>query len=171
MSGGVIKEPGSHRRRRSRGRAQPMAEINITPFVDVMLVLLIIFMVAAPLLTVGVPVQLPQTAANALPLEEEEPLTVTVTAEGLLMIQTTEVAEADLVPRLRAIAAERDSSRIYLRADGENAWAKVAQVMGALNAGGFSDIGLVTDPGGPTMGGAGAAPAAEGAGAAPAADG
>jgi biopolymer transport protein TolR len=138
-----------------------MAEINITPFVDVMLVLLIIFMVAAPLMTVGVPVQLPQTAASALPMDEEEPLTITVTAEGALLIQTAEVAEADLVPRLLAIAAERESSRIYLRADGANAWERVAQVMGALNAGGFADIGLVTDAGGPPMG-AEAAPAAGG---------
>jgi biopolymer transport protein TolR len=153
MGAGVAKQaPGQHRRRRSRGRNQPMAEINITPFVDVMLVLLIIFMVAAPLLTVGVPVELPQTAASALPMEEEEPLTVTVTAEGMLLIQSTEVAEGDLVPRLQAIAAERTTRRIYLRADGANAWTRVAQVMGALNAGGFSDIGLVTDAGGPPMG-------------------
>ncbi len=159
MAGGVIKqEPGVHRRRRSRGRAQPMSEINITPFVDVMLVLLIIFMVAAPLMTVGVPVELPDTAAQALPTEPEEPLTVTLTGEGTLLIQTTEVAEEELVPRLQAIAAERDSSRIYLRADGASDWDRVAQVMGALNAGGFADIGLVTDTGGPRMGGAAATP-------------
>jgi biopolymer transport protein TolR len=109
-------------------------------------------------MTVGVPVELPQTAANALPTDEEEPLTVTVTGEGALMIQTTEVAEAELVPRLRAIAAERTSTRIYLRADGANAWERVAQVMGALNAGGFSDIGLVTDAGGPDMGAQAAQP-------------
>jgi biopolymer transport protein TolR len=78
-----------------------MAEINITPFVDVMLVLLIVFMVAAPLMTVGVPVELPQTAAQALPMDQEEPLTVTVTGEGVLMIQTTEVSEDELVPRLQ----------------------------------------------------------------------
>ena len=157
MGAGVMKGgggPGEHRRRRARGRAQPMAEINITPFVDVMLVLLIIFMVAAPLMTVGVPVELPQTAARALPMDEEEPLTVTVTEDGLILIQTSEVPEAELVPRLRAIAAERASTRIYLRADGKNAWTRVAQVMGALNAGGFSDIGLVTDAGGPEMGAA-----------------
>ena len=155
MGAGVAKQAaGEHRRRRGRGRAQPMAEINITPFVDVMLVLLIIFMVAAPLMTVGVPVELPQTAAQALPMDEEEPLTVTVTGEGAIMIQTTEVPEAELVPRLAAIAAERTTTRIYLRADGANAWEKVAQVMGALNAGGFSDIGLVTDAGGPDMGAA-----------------
>ena len=132
-----------------------MAEINVTPFVDVMLVLLIIFMVAAPLSVVGVPVQLPETAANALPSDEEEPLTVTLTADGEIMIQETAVAAADLVPPLRGIAAERDSDRIFLRADGENAWNSVAQVMGALNAAGFNNIGLVTDIGGPTLGGDG----------------
>jgi biopolymer transport protein TolR len=132
-----------------------MSEINVTPFVDVMLVLLIIFMVAAPLLTVGVPVELPKTAANALPTEdEEEPLTVTVTAEGTIMIQTTEVSPDELIPRLQGIAAERTSDRIFLRADGANQWNRVAEVMGALNAGGFSNIGLVTDIGGPDFGGA-----------------
>lgn len=131
----------------------PMSEINVTPFVDVMLVLLIIFMVAAPLLTVGVPVQLPETAANALPTDDEEPLTVTLTAEGEIMIQETVVAASDLIPRLQGISAERDSDRIFLRADGVNEWNAVAQIMGALNAAGFNNIGLVTDIGGPTLGG------------------
>ena len=159
MGAGVMKSDGGGggRRRRRAGRSQPMSEINVTPFVDVMLVLLIIFMVAAPLLTVGVPVELPKTAANALPAEdEEEPLTVTVTADGRIMIQTTDVTPEDLVPRLQAIAAERTSDRIFLRADGANQWQRVAEVMGALNAGGFSNIGLVTDVGGPDFGGAGA---------------
>ena len=151
------------RRRRGGGGRRPMAEINVTPFVDVMLVLLIIFMVAAPLLTVGVPVELPQTAANALPTDEEEPLTVTLTAEGTILIQATEVAPDDLVVRLRGIAAERTSDRIFLRADGANEWNRVAEVMGALNAGGFSNIGLVTDIGGPTFDGAGEGLAGEGA--------
>ena len=128
-----------------------MAEINVTPFVDVMLVLLIIFMVAAPLMTVGVPVELPETAANALPGEDEEPLAITITADGAVMIQTTEVARDELVSRLRAIAAERDSTRVFLRADGAVPYADVVQVMGALNRGGFDDIGLVTDAGGPTL--------------------
>jgi biopolymer transport protein TolR len=128
-----------------------MSEINVTPFVDVMLVLLIIFMVAAPLMTVGVPVDLPKTAANALPGEEEEPLTVTLTAEGAVMIQTTDVARDELVTRLRAIAAERDSTRVFLRADGAVPYALVMEVMGALNRGGFGNIGLVTDTGGPSL--------------------
>ncbi len=144
---------GGRRRGRRRSRARPMAEINVTPFVDVMLVLLIIFMVAAPLMTVGVPVELPKTAAGALPGEEEEPLTVTMTAEGEIQIQTTPVAREDLVARLRAIAAERTSDRVYLRADGAIAYNDVMQVMGALNAGGFSNVGLVTDTGGPALDG------------------
>lgn len=139
------------RRGRRRGRAQPMAEINVTPFVDVMLVLLIIFMVAAPLMTVGVPVDLPKTAASALPGDNEEPLTVTLTAEGQVQIQTTDVAREELVGKLQAIAAERSSDRVYLRADGAIPYAQVMQVMGALNAGGFSNVGLVTDTGGPTL--------------------
>lgn len=142
-------------RRRRRRRAKPMSEINVTPFVDVMLVLLIIFMVAAPLLTVGVPVELPETAAEALPTDDEEPLTVTLTATGAITIQETEVAPDTLITRLTAIAAERASNQIFLRADGAIPYARVAEVMGALNAGGFSNIGLVTDTGGPTFNEAG----------------
>jgi len=154
MGGGVIQsDGGGGRRRRGRRRSAPMAEINITPFVDVMLVLLIIFMVAAPLSIVGVPVELPKTAASALRSDQEEPLTVTITAAGEIMIQNTVTASGDLVGKLTAIAAERTSDRIFLRADGANAWNTVAEVMGALNAGGFSNIGLVTDIGGPALNG------------------
>ncbi|MGJ8621670.1 MAG: ExbD/TolR family protein [Yoonia sp.] len=147
MGAGVMKQgdDGGRRRRRKSRRGQPMSEINVTPFVDVMLVLLIIFMVAAPLSIVGVPVELPETAANPLPGDDEEPLTVTITEDGRVMIQETEVATDQLVPRLQAIAAERSGNKIFLRADGRNDWNSVAQVMGLLNAGGFSDIGLVTD--------------------------
>ena len=148
-----MKKQGGGGRGRRRNRSQPMAEINVTPFVDVMLVLLIIFMVAAPLLTVGVPVELPKTAAGALPSEQEEPLTVTVTAEGAVQIQTTDIDRDQLVVRLRAIAAERSSDRVFLRADGKVPYAAVMEVMGALNAGGFSNIGLVTDIGGPALDG------------------
>lgn len=147
MGAGVMKSDGGggRRRRRRSSRGQPMAEINITPFVDVMLVLLIIFMVAAPLMTVGIPVELPETSANALPSDEEEPLTVTITADGRTLIQTTETLRDELVVKLSAIAAERTSDRIFLRADGANDWNTVAEIMGDLNAGGFSNIGLVTD--------------------------
>ena len=120
-----------------------MSEINLTPFVDVMLVLLIVFMVAAPLLTVGVEVNLPKTAAEALPSESEEPLTVTLTAEGTIVIQTTETPEADFLTRLRGVAQERSDNKVFLRADGSIPYSKVMEVMGAMNAAGFGNIGLV----------------------------
>ncbi len=151
MGAGVLQKDQGGRRRRNRARTRPMAEINVTPFVDVMLVLLIVFMVAAPLLTVGVPVELPKTAAQSLPTEQEEPLTVTLTAQGGLQIQTTDVEDGVFIPRLRAIAAERAGDKVFLRADGAIPYERVMQVMGALNAGGFSNIGLVTDAGGPRM--------------------
>lgn len=134
-------------------RHRPMGEINVTPFVDVMLVLLIIFMVSAPMLTVGVPVELPKTAANSLPSDQQEPLAVTLTAEGQILIQSTEIEENALIVKLRAVAAERENDKIFLRADGAIPYERVVQVMGALNAGGFSNIGLVTDVGGPSFDG------------------
>ncbi|NBV62245.1 MAG: protein TolR [Rhodobacteraceae bacterium] len=157
MGAGVMQKEagGGTRRRRRGGRARPMSEINVTPFVDVMLVLLIIFMVAAPLMVVGVPVELPKTAASSLPGEQEEPLSVTLTADGKVMIQTTEVARDALVARLAAIAAERQGDRVFLRADGMVPYSAVMEVMGALNRGGFSNIGLVTDIGGPQLDGQG----------------
>ena len=155
MAGGVIKKSGGSGRRRGRrgGGGAVMSEINITPFVDVMLVLLIIFMVAAPMLTVGVPIELPDTAAKAMPDEQEPPLTISITAEGAIFIQDTEVSDADMIPKLRAIAAERTNDKVFLRADGALDYGRVAAVMGALNAGGFNNIGLVTDAGGSAMGG------------------
>ena len=154
MGAGVAKKTGGGGRRgRRRGSAAAMSDINVTPFVDVMLVLLIIFMVAAPLLTVGVPIELPDTAAKALPTEQEEPLAITLTADGLIVLQTTEVGDVELIPKLTAIAAERTSNKIFLRVDGAVAYERVAQVMGALNAAGFNDIGLVTDANGPSFGG------------------
>jgi len=151
MGAGVIQKEKGRRRRGGRGKSHAMSEINVTPFVDVMLVLLIIFMVAAPLLTVGVPVQLPETAASALPSEQEEPLTITLTADGRTIIQTTETNREELIPKLRAIAVERTDNKVFLRADGSIPYEQVVQVMGALNAGGFNNIGLVTDTGGPDL--------------------
>ena len=154
MGAGVMQRSGGGRRGRRRAqKSHAMSEINVTPFVDVMLVLLIIFMVVAPLLTVGVPVELPKTAASALPTEQEEPLTITLVADGRLLIQTTETDGDDLIPKLRAIAVERSDDKVFLRADGAIPYERVMQVMGALNAGGFRNIGLVTDTGGPTLDG------------------
>jgi biopolymer transport protein TolR len=157
MGGGVVQSGGGGRRR-GRRRSQisaPMSEINVTPFVDVMLVLLIIFMVAAPLMTVGVPLELPRTAAQAMPTEQEEPLTISLSADGGLAIQATPVADADLVPRLQAIMTERTSRKLFIRADSGVAYGRVAQVMGALQAAGYTSLGLVTDPDGPRFGATG----------------
>ncbi|MDG2248535.1 MAG: protein TolR [Paracoccaceae bacterium] len=145
-----LKNLKQSRRRYSR-RSVPMSEINVTPFVDVMLVLLIIFMVAAPMLTVGVDVELPKSAANALETENEEPLTITITKEGEIVLQTSIIPREQLITRLQGVAAERASNRIFLRADGAVQYEFVMQIMGALNAGGFQDIGLVTDIGGPAL--------------------
>ena len=144
---------GGRKGRRSHAKRRPMSEINVTPFVDVMLVLLIIFMVAAPLLTVGVPIELPKTAAQPLPGEDEQPLALAITADGELVLQSEPIDRDTLIPKLRAIAAEREDDKVFLRADGNVPYAQVMEVMGALNAGGFRDIGLVTDAGGPTLDG------------------
>ena len=142
---------GGRRGRRRSYQEQPISDINVTPFVDVMMVLLIIFMVAAPLSVVGIPVDLPKTSAPTLPGDEEEPLTVTITVDGRVMIQETETPQELLVQKLQAIGAERDSNKIFLRADGRNDWNRVAVIMSLLNAAGFSDIGLVTDIAGPAQ--------------------
>lgn len=134
------------RRGRRRGRRAMMSEINVTPFVDVMLVLLIIFMVTTPMMTPGIDVNLPESEASALPSVSEEPLTVSIGADGGLAIQQTAVSRGELIDRLTAIMAQRDSAQIYLRADGANSWTHVADIMGALNGAGFTEIGLVTAP-------------------------
>ena len=155
MGAGVMQSDAGGSRRRRRGRRRPMSEINVTPFVDVMLVLLIIFMVAAPLLTVGVEVDMPDTAAQPLPNEQEEPLALTMTADGRITIMETEVGAGEVVPRLQAILTERTSNKIFIRADGVLPYARVAEMMGALNAAGLTNLVFVTDAGGPRFGGEG----------------
>jgi biopolymer transport protein TolR len=121
-----------------------MSEINVTPFVDVMLVLLIIFMVAAPLLTVGVPIELPETRAK--PLQgDNEPLTVSVKQDGRVFLQNSEVGLDTLTPKLVAIAKNGYEERIFVRADKTVGYGDVMKVMGELNRAGFRKIGLVTD--------------------------
>ena len=152
MGAGVMaRGGGGGKRRRGHAKRRPMSEINVTPFVDVMLVLLIIFMVAAPLLTAGVPIELPKTAATALPSEAEEPLSISITQDGIVLLQNEDIDPNTLVSKLRAIAAERDDDKVFLRADGNVPYEEVMKIMGALNAGGFRKIGLVTDAGGPTL--------------------
>jgi biopolymer transport protein TolR len=125
-------------------RRRPMSEINVTPFVDVMLVLLIVFMVTAPLLTVGVPVDLPQTRAKSLG-EDREPLAVSVDASGQVFLQNTPIPIEELVPKLMAISNNGYNQRVFVRGDRNVAYGKVAEVMGLLNAAGFTRIGLVNE--------------------------
>jgi biopolymer transport protein TolR len=135
-----IRRTERGRRRRSR----PMSEINVTPFVDVMLVLLIVFMVTAPLLTVGVPVDLPKTHAQALG-QDREPLSVTIRKGGRIYVQNTPVGDDDLVPRLTAISANGYDQRIFVRGDKSVDYGRVMEVMAMISAAGFTHIGLVTD--------------------------
>jgi len=123
-----------------------MAEINVTPMVDVMLVLLIIFMVAAPLLTVGVPLDLPQTQAKSLD-QDKEPLTVSVKISGEVFLQNTEIKVDELVPKLQAITQTRggNDERIYVRGDKKVDYGTVMRVMGRLSAAGFRRVALVTE--------------------------
>ncbi|ODT64405.1 MULTISPECIES: ExbD/TolR family protein [Caulobacteraceae] len=144
--------PGGSRRRRGRRSRGALSEINVTPLVDVMLVLLIIFMVSAPLLTSGVEVELPKTEAGAME-DQNEPLTVSIRADGSLFIQEDATAFSSLAPRLRAMAGDDAKRPIYVRADGRASYAIVAQVMAALSTSGFTTINLITDTGGPSSGG------------------
>ena len=134
-----------------RSSKEPMSEINVTPFVDVMLVLLIIFMVTAPMLTVGIPIELPKTSANALPSENDVPLSITISADKKIVLQETPISFEQLIPKLSAISKERESDLIYLRADGSVPYEIVAKIMGAINGAGFSNVGLVTDVGSPDI--------------------
>ena len=153
MGGGITQNnlQNSGRRRFSkRGSNRLMSEINVTPFVDVMLVLLIIFMVAAPLLTVGVEIELPKTSAKALPTEKEAPLTLSLTKDKELYLQDTKIEFSELIPKLKQIAEQRNDNRIFIRADGANNYSTIMEIMGALNSSNFSNISLVTESGGST---------------------
>jgi len=139
-SGGVTVGKRRHRRK------PVMAEINVTPMVDVMLVLLIIFMVAAPLLTVGVPLDLPQTQAKSLD-QDKEPLTVSVNTKGEVFLQNSEIKIDELVPKLQAVTQARggNDERIYVRGDKKVDYGTVMRVMGRLSAAGFRRVALVTE--------------------------
>jgi len=142
MAGGLA----ASRRGRGRGSARRgrLSEINVTPFVDVMLVLLIVFMVTAPLLTVSIPIELPRTEAKQS-ASETEPLSITIQANGLIFLQETEVEIDDLVPRLRAISREGYDRSIYIRGDTNTNYGLIAEVLARVSSGGFSKIQLVTD--------------------------
>lgn len=131
--------------RRGRKSRRYMGEINVTPFVDVMLVLLIIFMVAAPLLTAGVPVDLPKTEAKSLPTDQE-PISVTIQANGQVFLQDQAIAYDQLIGSLTAIAGDRFDRRIFIRAAETAEYGIVVQVMARLQEAGYRNLGLVTDP-------------------------
>ena len=130
--------------RRLAGRYRPMSEINVTPLVDVMLVLLVVFMVAAPLLTVGVPVDLPQTQAPPI-TEPKEPLVITINGEGRIFIQDTEVPTESLIPRLQAITANNSDAALYVRGDKAINYGRVVEVMSLVSAAGFRKVSLIAE--------------------------
>jgi biopolymer transport protein TolR len=139
MAGSLLGGRGS-----GRARYRPLAEINVTPLVDVMLVLLIIFMVTAPLMTSGVPVDLPKT--NAQPINNDsEPLTVSMNAEGKIFLQDQEVTVDDLVPKLQAISKNNPERRIFVRGDKDIPYGKIMQVMGTITQGGFTKVALLAE--------------------------
>lgn len=144
--GASLGSGGNNRRRRS-SRADSFSEINITPMVDVMLVLLIIFMVAAPMMTSGVTVDLPK--ANSSPVAgQDEPLAVSVDSNGRVYIQKTQVQIKDLQAKLIAIIGQKKDTRIFVRGDKNVDYGKMMQVVGEINAAGFSKVALITDTGG-----------------------
>jgi len=129
----------------TRGGYQPMSEINVTPFVDVMLVLLIVFMVTAPLLTVGVPIDLPKTDANQI-TDNVEPIEVSVTRDGVLYIGETQVSRQELVEKLRAVANENLEARVFVRGDKTLQYGMMMEIMGELTVAGFRRLALVALP-------------------------
>ena len=128
-----------------RAEREPLSEINVTPFVDVMLVLLIIFMVTAPLLTVGVQVDLPETSADTLP-EESEPLTLTINSKGEVFIQETKIEFDNLIKKILAVSNNRTDTRIYVRGDKTINYGRVLEVMGKLSGSGFTKVALISEP-------------------------
>lgn len=141
MAGAIGASRGGRGR---RGAYKPLAEINVTPLVDVMLVLLIVFMVTAPLLTVGVPIELPETEAKQLS-GDKEPLTISVSSDGKIFLQDTEIAIDEVVPKLEAIAEGGYNERIFVRGDRNVNYGQVMRVMGRISGAGFQRIGLVTE--------------------------
>jgi biopolymer transport protein TolR len=139
-----VKAGGGGRRRGKRGRHAPMSEINVTPMVDVMLVLLIIFMVAAPLLTVGVPIELPQSQGKQLE-SNKEPLTISVASSGDVFIGETKVSIDEVAEKLKAIAKNGVDEQIFVRGDKGISYGQVMRVMGRISAGGFKKVSLVTE--------------------------
>lgn len=143
---GMSLGTGGGKRGRGNRAYRPMAEINVTPFVDVMLVLLIVFMVSAPLLTAGVPVDLPSSKAKALTQEDEKPLEVSLNANGDIFVGETPVKKDRLIAMLSAITENNPDRRIYVRGDQGLPYGQVMKIIGDINAGGFRKVALITEP-------------------------
>jgi biopolymer transport protein TolR len=143
--GATLATKTRSRGRRTGGTYRPMAEINVTPFVDVMLVLLIVFMVAAPLLTAGVPVDLPNSEAKAISDEDNKPIEITVTEKGLTYIGEEEIKDGRLIPLLKAMTEGQADRRIYIRADSTLNYGTVMGVIGAVNGAGFTKVALISE--------------------------
>ena len=126
-------------------KKEPISEINVTPFVDVMLVLLIIFMVTAPLLTVGVQVDLPESSADTLP-EDTEPLTLTINSKGEIFIQETKVEYEKIIAKILAVSNNRTDTRIFVRGDKTINYGRVLEIMGMLSGSGFTKVALISEP-------------------------
>ncbi|MDE3015775.1 MAG: protein TolR [Pseudomonadota bacterium] len=135
---------GRDLRKQRKRRADPFSEINVTPMVDVMLVLLVIFMVAAPMMTTGVTVDLPSSKAAPV-AGQDEPLTVSITSDGRVYIQKTQVQPDEFEAKLKAITGEKRDTRIFVRGDKSADYGKIMQVVGAINAAGFAKVALITD--------------------------
>ena len=129
--------------RRGRRKLRPMGEINVTPFVDVMLVLLIVFMVTAPLLTVGVPVDLPKTKASQIS-DDQTPMVISIKKDGQLALQNREIGNDELIPRLEAVARAKPDTRIFVRGDKDVPYGEVMAIMGRVQEAGFSRVALIT---------------------------
>lgn len=143
--GATLSNKTRSRGRRTGGTYRPMAEINVTPFVDVMLVLLIVFMVAAPLLTTGVQVDLPNSKAKAITNEDNKPIEITLSKSGELYLGDTEVREERLVLRLQAMTQGQQDRRIYIRGDQDLEYGHVMGIIGAINAAGFNKVALISE--------------------------
>jgi len=143
--GATLSTKTRSRGRRTGGTYRPMAEINVTPFVDVMLVLLIVFMVAAPLLTSGVAVDLPQSEAKSIPDEDNKPIEITLAKDGKLYIGDSEMKEDKLKFQLEAMTEGQSDRRIYVRADRGLEYGHVMKIIGAINGAGFSKVALISE--------------------------
>ena len=141
---GSLQKQNSLKFSRILKRNKTISQINVTPMVDVMLVLLVIFMITAPLLTVGVPINLPKTKAKALP-EDQTPLAITINKDEKIFLQETAIDLENLIPRLIAISQNKSDAKVFIRADKALSYGKVVEIMGMVNSAGFTKIALVTD--------------------------